>query len=226
MRQADVADLEARAAAGQERGDVRDRPQRLVGHRERDHGRRMAVHHGVDVGPRAKRLAVDVALQEHAPALLIDRVGVEVELHDVLGRHQRRRAGARQQIALRVFRMPHGHMAPGVEHAVLGEDAACGDEVLDQRGIDGAGGGEWKRAWVPSVFVHLVRQADINEWLNDIHNSKFGSQAIPKSVTKKCCQGGRSMTLHKVADRACCWRYCPLHAAGADRHHGRRIRSA
>ena len=91
-------------------------------------------------GLRAKRLAVDVALQEHAAALLIDRIGVEVELHDVRGRNQRRRARPRQQIALRIFRMPHRHMAPGVEHAVLGQDAARGDEVVDQRGIDRTGG--------------------------------------------------------------------------------------
>ncbi len=33
------------------------------------------------------------------------------------------------------------HMPPGVEHAMLGEDAAGGDKVVDQRGVDGAGGG-------------------------------------------------------------------------------------
>ena len=100
----------------------------------------MAVHDGVHVGPRAKRLAVDEALEEHAAAALIDRIGVEVELHDVLGRHQRRRPRARQQIALRICRMPDADMAPGVEHAVLRQDAACGDQVVDQRGIDRTGG--------------------------------------------------------------------------------------
>jgi hypothetical protein len=53
------------------------------------------VHHGVDVGPGAKRLAVDVALQEHAAALLVDRIGVDVELHDVACRHQPAAPGAR-----------------------------------------------------------------------------------------------------------------------------------
>ena len=103
----------------------------------------MAVHHGVDVGPRLVGAAVDEALQEHAAVALIDRVGVKVELHDVLDRDQRRRPRARHQIALRIARVPHRHVAPGVEHAVLRQDPARGDQVFDQPGVDRTGRGKF-----------------------------------------------------------------------------------
>ena len=54
---------------------------------------------------------------------------------------QRGRARARQQIALRIGGMPDADMTPGVEHPMLGQDAARGDQIVDDRGIDRAAGG-------------------------------------------------------------------------------------
>jgi hypothetical protein len=55
----------------------------------------MAVHDGVDVRARLVDLAVNEPLNEHAAATLIHRIRIEVEFHDVVGRHQSRRDCAR-----------------------------------------------------------------------------------------------------------------------------------
>jgi hypothetical protein len=52
------------------------------------------VHHGGHVGPRLVDLAVDEALEEDAAAALIDRVRVEIELHDVFRGDERGRERA------------------------------------------------------------------------------------------------------------------------------------
>ena len=135
-----VADLEHRHVLLEERRHVADRLELHLADAERDHRRRMAVHDGVDVGPRLVDFAVDEALDVHEPPGLIDRIGIEVVLHDVGGGDDRRRLRARQEIAVRRMGMADRHMAVAVEHALVGEDAVRRDEVLDRGGVDRAAG--------------------------------------------------------------------------------------
>ena len=96
----------------------------------------MAVHDGVHVRPCAIGGAVDEPLQEYPAVALIDWIGVEVELHDVLGGHERRRQRARHQVAVWIRRMPDAHMPGFIEHALLGQDAIGRDEVFDENWSD------------------------------------------------------------------------------------------
>ena len=117
---------------------MHDGPHRDLGNPERNDARRMAVHDGIDVRPRLVDLAVNETLDEHAAAVLIDRIGIEVEFHDVVGGHQSRRDRAGHQVPVWVGRMTDADMAESIHHALVSEDAAGGDEVFDDRGIDGA----------------------------------------------------------------------------------------
>lgn len=101
----------------------------------------MAVNDRVYVWPRAIRLAVDETLEKHAPVAQIDWIGFEVEFHDVLSQHQSGRPRARQEIALRIRGMPDADMAPGIQDTVPRQDVARGDQIVDNRGLDRAGGG-------------------------------------------------------------------------------------
>ena len=91
----------------------------------------MAVHDRHDLRARAVDLAVDVALDE-ALALVAERLAVGVELHQVGGGDERRRARARHDEALGPLVAPRADVPVGVEHLVLGEDAACGDQIVDE----------------------------------------------------------------------------------------------
>ena len=82
------ADLEQRHAEAEEAGIVQQRPQLCPRHGERHHGRRMAVHHRVDVGPRLVDFAVDEALavEQLAVVLGIDGLAVEIEHENIARR--------------------------------------------------------------------------------------------------------------------------------------------
>ena len=129
------ANLEQRHAEAEKAGIVQQRPQLGARHRERHHGRRMAVHHRIDVRPRLVDLAVDEALavEQLAVVLGIDGLAVEIEHQNVGGGHQFRRDRARDQIAVRIARIAHADMAEGVEHVKPRQRAVRGDEVVDQR---------------------------------------------------------------------------------------------
>jgi len=96
----------------------------------------MGVNHRHYVRPRLVDFAVDEAFEKHGSAAGIDRIAVEVELHDVVGRDQRRRERPRHQKMIGVGGMPRADMTKAVEHAELGEDAAADHDILAQRGID------------------------------------------------------------------------------------------
>ena len=128
------ADFEQRHAEPKEAGIVQQRPQFCPRHGERHHGRRMAVHHRVDVGPRLVDFAVDEALavEQLAVVLGIDGLAVEVEDENVGGGHRFRRDRARDQIAVRIARVAHADMAEGIEHVQSRQRAVGGDEIVDE----------------------------------------------------------------------------------------------
>jgi len=97
----------------------------------------MAVHHRHHLGPRAVNFAVDVALDEALALVAGERLAVGVELHQVARRHQRRCERARHEEAVGPLVAARADVAVGVEHLVGGEDAAGGDEVLDQAAAGG-----------------------------------------------------------------------------------------
>jgi len=134
-----VAAVPYRHSDPQERSHMNDRPHPHLRDAERDHRRGMAVHHRHHVAARLVDFTVDEPFDHAAAVLRIDRIGIEVVFHDVVRGHQDRRERARQQVAVWVARMAHAHMPIGIEHALLGENAVGGDEVLDERRVDRTG---------------------------------------------------------------------------------------
>jgi L-ascorbate metabolism protein UlaG (beta-lactamase superfamily) len=90
----------------------------------------------VHVGPRLVDLAVDAALEVHQPPALIDRIGIEVVLHDVVDRDHRRRQRTRQEIAVGRAGMAHAAMAVAIEHTLVGADVIRVHQVLEYRPVD------------------------------------------------------------------------------------------
>ena len=90
------------------------------------------MHHRHDFRTRAVDLAVDVALDEAFPLVAGGGLAVRAELHQVRGSDERRRARARHEEMPGPLVAARAHMSIGVEHAVPGEDAAAGDQVVDQ----------------------------------------------------------------------------------------------
>ena len=88
--------------------------------------------HRVHVRPRLEDLAVDHALRIGPRHRRHDRIGVEIVFEDVVGLHQRRRARAREKIALRIVRIAHADVAEGIENAFVGDDAVRGREIAAQ----------------------------------------------------------------------------------------------
>src|SRR5215471_1377033 len=102
----------------------------------------MAVDDRLYVRPQLVDFAVDEPFDHAAAALRINRIGVKVVFDDVARRHQARRARAGHQITVGIIWMTDTHVPVGIEYALLGKDAVGRNEVLDERWIDGAAGGE------------------------------------------------------------------------------------
>jgi len=126
-----VADLEIGQAVADKGRHVEQGAHRHAGDAERDHRRRVVVHYRHDVGPGLVDFAVDIALAHRLAAGVVQRPAVEVVFEDVLGLHPLRRDGVRQVIAVRILRRAQADVAIGVDHAVLGEDAVRGDQVVE-----------------------------------------------------------------------------------------------
>ena len=88
---------------------------------------------GVDVRAGLVGLGMDEAFGVDRTIAPLDRLAVEVELHDVLGRHTAGRLGGRHEETIRSRGMPHADMAEAVDHALPVEDAVGGHEIVDQR---------------------------------------------------------------------------------------------
>src|SRR6202034_1739810 len=65
----------------------------------------------------------------HGASALIDRIAIEIELHDVVENDQLRRAGPRHKKPIRALRMPHADMAETVDHPFPRQDA-IGDHQI------------------------------------------------------------------------------------------------
>ncbi len=120
-------DVLAQDAAG-----MQQRAQPGLGDRERDHAVRMAVNHGLHIGPLRVKRAVDEAFQERLAAV-VHRRAVEFEFHDVVVLDQVGRDGAGHQ-EVGPFGMAGADMAEGVADTLGCQDAAAGDHVVDHGG--------------------------------------------------------------------------------------------
>jgi hypothetical protein len=69
---------------------------------------------------------------KQAAAARVHRIGIEIELHDVGRRHVRRRHRPGDEVAVGICGMTDADVAIGVEHPLIGENAICGDQILDQ----------------------------------------------------------------------------------------------
>ena len=78
---------------------------------------RVIVHHGANVRPVLIDRAMDRAFAVHGAPALIDRLAVEIELHDVVQDDKSRAAGPRHKEPVRTLRMPHADMAEAVNHS-------------------------------------------------------------------------------------------------------------
>ena len=87
-----------------------------------------------DVAARLIDAAMDhpLGIKPHPGAL--HRLGIELVFEDVVGLDQKRRARARQEIAVRIGRMAHADMAEGIDHAFIGQDAVGKAEFRDEIG--------------------------------------------------------------------------------------------
>jgi len=115
---------------------VQDRLQRIFGHGEGYDGRRVTVDDGVDVRPHLVDLAVDETLLVGAAPLRIDRLAVEVVLHDVVRRDRRRRDRARHQIAIWIAGIADADMTEAIEDLFVREDTVGEHQIFDGGGID------------------------------------------------------------------------------------------
>jgi len=106
--------------------EVEHRLKRHAGNRERHDRGRMMMAHGIDVRPRLENLAMDHALRIGTHGRRNDRVGIKIVFEDVLRLHQRGRARAREEIAVRIVRIAHADMAEGIEHALIGDEPVSG----------------------------------------------------------------------------------------------------
>ena len=88
-------------------------------------------HH---VGTRLEDRGVDGDLAIEPVGRRHHRLAVEIEHENVRRLHQLRRAMARDQEMLGVLGVAQAHMAEGVEHALIGEDAIGEGYLLTRLG--------------------------------------------------------------------------------------------
>src|SRR5437660_12448098 len=100
----------------------------------------MAMYHRPHVRPQLVDFAMDEPFDHAAAVLRINRVGIEVVLHDIARRYQDRRARARHQITVGIIWMTDTHMSVGIEHALVRKDSIRRNKVLDERRINRAAG--------------------------------------------------------------------------------------
>ena len=136
-----LADLVRRHPAIEERAEMEYRAQRHVADAERDHGRRVAVHDRLHVGPRLIDRAVNEALGEQPRLRRLHRSRSEIEFENVARGDQRGSQRARHQVAGRIGRVADADVPIGVEHAFVGEDAARRRQFRDRRRLAGRRGG-------------------------------------------------------------------------------------
>src|SRR5437879_8794429 len=91
----------------------------------------MVVHHRHHLRPALVDLAVDEALAHGFAPPRVERLAVEIVLHQVLELHALGGDRAREEITVRIARRTQAHVPVGVDHAVLRQDAVSRDEVVE-----------------------------------------------------------------------------------------------
>src|SRR5262245_54956388 len=92
----------------------------------------MAVKDCVDVGARLVDLGMDETLGVDRAAALVDRLALEVELHDVGLADTARRERGRHQETVLALGMAGADVAEPVDHALAVENAIGGYKVVDR----------------------------------------------------------------------------------------------
>jgi len=86
----------------------------------------MIVHDGFHVGSCLVYLAVNEALQIHSSTFAVDRIAIEVVLHDVVSRDERRRQIAREKIAVRIAIVPNTNVPVAIDDSLVCQDMVRG----------------------------------------------------------------------------------------------------
>ena len=94
----------------------------------------MIVHDRVYVRPSLVDRGVDEALDIRMAPPRVERGARYVELHQVVGGDERGCAGARHDEVRRPFGMAAAHVPERVDHALAGQDAVGGKQVVDRDG--------------------------------------------------------------------------------------------
>ena len=116
---------------------MKDRPQRLRGHPEWDHARRVTVDNRLHVGTRTIDFAVDESLQIHATTVRIQRCAVEVERQDIVVSDQGRRHVARKQEMPGRLVVARADVSEPVDDRLVVEDSVGDDDLGDEGRIRG-----------------------------------------------------------------------------------------
>ncbi len=89
------------------------------------------MHDRAGVRPRAVDLAMDEPFEIERVAASVERIPLEVELHDIGGPHQRRRDTASQQEPVAVRRMADADVPEPVDHVLVEQDMICRHKLVD-----------------------------------------------------------------------------------------------
>lgn len=92
----------------------------------------MRVDHGVNVWPGAEDGAMDEAFEVKGALFLADGLAIEGELEDIFTSDKFGRQGAGQEKMAGILGMPHTHVAIGIDHILMREDAIGNDEIVEQ----------------------------------------------------------------------------------------------
>jgi hypothetical protein len=95
----------------------------------------MRVHHCHHVWTGAVNFAMNEPLAVSGAAPRVDRIAVEIELHDVRRLDNLRSNGPREKEAVRIGRVSGAQVSVDLHHTLANEDVIAGDEVGDQAGI-------------------------------------------------------------------------------------------
>ena len=91
----------------------------------------MAVQHRVDVGTRLVDFGMDETLRVDRTVALVDRLAVEIELHDVGLADAARRERGRHQEPVLARGMADADVAEAVDDALAVENAIGSDEIVN-----------------------------------------------------------------------------------------------
>jgi hypothetical protein len=95
-----------------------------------NHFMSVIVYHGTNVRPVLIDRAMDGAFTIHGTSTLIDRIAIEIELHDVVQDDKFGAAGPRHKKSVRTLWMAHADMSETVNHPFSRQDAIGNHQVF------------------------------------------------------------------------------------------------